>query len=104
MVWRVDAFHRWPAVLRVRLVPASVTLSQWRGRDSVAERFAAKALARHREVDPMRVAPYVVRLLEKTEAALRQEDPRRRAEDSLRYGSLLRDYVRTLRPAAERVS
>lgn len=69
-----------------------VALGLYRGSHKMAERFAQEALARKNEADIKNLSPYAVKVLEKMEESLKNEDPTKKAEDSLMYSTIIRNY------------
>lgn len=69
-----------------------VALGLHRGSDKMAERFTTEALKRKREVNLEVLKPYFKKVMKKLEKSLTSEDKFKKAEDTLMYSTLVRNY------------
>lgn len=68
-------------------------LGYYKGSIKMADRFSEEAIKRKNEVDLSNVKPYVGRLLDKMEEALKKSNKKDAAEDLLMYSTLFQNYV-----------
>ena len=71
-----------------------VALGLNRGSMGMADRFTKEALERKKELDLKTIRPYMGKLLNKMEEALKNsKNPERKAEDALMYSTLIQNYT-----------
>lgn len=69
-----------------------VALGLHRGSYRMAERFSEEALKRKREVHEDDIKPYLKKTLSRMEESLKVSDPEKKAEDTLMYSTIIRNY------------
>ena len=69
-----------------------VALGMHRGSYKMAERFSREAMKRRQEINEREVKPYLRKVLSKMENSLKVSDPKKKAEDSLMYSTIIRNY------------
>ncbi len=69
-----------------------VALGIHRGSYKMAERFSQEAMKRRHEIDEREVKPYLRKVLANMENSLKISDPKKKAEDSLMYSTIIRNY------------
>jgi hypothetical protein len=72
-----------------------VALGLHRGSYKMAQRFSEEALKRKQEVDESQISSYAQNLLSKIQKTLTLKDQEKKAEDSLMYSTLIRNYTQT---------
>ena len=72
-----------------------VALGLHRGSYKMAQRFSEEALKRKKEVNEKDVKAYLYQLLNRMESSLKTSDIQKKAEDSLMYSTLIRNYCQT---------